>query len=117
MAKWVTKELEKLLKQINSVPMSDSREGIQLSLLMKGFAELNNKAMDKAATKTKEQLRNWKLDEESDEAQDDNITQADSSKPKEIDIRKGSIEEKIANSKKKPKSAVSDALTKLRPVR
>lgn len=62
MSKWVTESLEKLLHEINEVPYTDNREGQQLSLLMKGFAMINNQAMDKAAVKTRASMRNWDLD-------------------------------------------------------
>lgn len=62
MAKWVTEELENLLHQINEVPFTDNREHQQLSILMNGFAQLNNKVMDRAATKTKKEFRGWSLD-------------------------------------------------------
>lgn len=117
MAKWVTKELESLLKQINNVPFTDNRESLQLSILMKGFAELNSQAMDKAATKTREQFRNWELENSSDEAVESNGADDDAQADRKMDIRKGSIEEKIVESKKKPKNSASEALTKLRPIR
>jgi len=63
MSKWVTEELENLLHQINEVPYTDTRESQQLTILMNGFAQLNNKAMDKAATKTKKEFRGWSLDD------------------------------------------------------
>ena len=66
MSKWVTEELENLLHQINEVPFTDTRESQQLTILMNGFAQLNNKAMDKAATKTKKEFRGWTLDDSSD---------------------------------------------------
>ena len=62
MAKWVTEKLQDLLHQINEVPFTDDREKKQLSILMNGFMELKNQAMDNAAVKTKSQLRNWDLD-------------------------------------------------------
>lgn len=62
MSKWVTENLEDLLHQINEVPYTDNREGQQLTILMNGFAQLNNKAMDKAATKTRKEFRGWSLD-------------------------------------------------------
>ncbi|TQV74806.1 hypothetical protein FLL45_07545 [Aliikangiella marina] len=61
MAKWVTEKLEELLHQINEVPFTDDRDKKQLSILMNGFMQLNNQAMDNAAVKTKSQLRNWDL--------------------------------------------------------
>ena len=67
MAKWVTEQLEDLLHQINEVPYTDNREGQQLTILMNGFAQLNNKAMDKAATKTRKEFRGWSLDDASGE--------------------------------------------------
>jgi len=63
MAKWVTAQLEELLHLINEVPYTDDRDKRQLSILMNGFAQLNNKAMDNAATKTRSQMRGWSLDE------------------------------------------------------
>ena len=63
MSKWVTEELENLLHQINEVPYTDTRESQQLTILMNGFAQLNNKAMDNAATKTKKEFRGWTLDD------------------------------------------------------
>ncbi len=65
MAKWVTKELESLLHQINEVPYTDDREKQQLTILMNGFAQLNNKVMDKAAVKTRKEFRGWSLDDSS----------------------------------------------------
>jgi len=62
MAKWVTEELEHLLQQINEVPYTDNREHQQLTILMNGFAQLNNKVMDKAAVKTRKEFRGWSLD-------------------------------------------------------
>lgn len=62
MAKWVTEKLEDLLHQINEVPFTDDRDRKQLSILMNGFMELNNQAMDNAAVKTKSQIRNWDLE-------------------------------------------------------
>ncbi len=63
MARWVTEELESLLHQINEVPFTDNREHQQLTILMNGFAQLNNKVMDRAATKTRKEFRGWSLDE------------------------------------------------------
>jgi len=62
MSKWVTEELENLLHQINEVPYTDNREHQQLTILMNGFAQLNNQAMDKAAVKTRKEFRGWSLD-------------------------------------------------------
>ena len=62
MSKWVTEELENLLHQINEVPFTDNREDQQLTILMNGFAQLNNKVMDRAATKTRKEFRGWSLD-------------------------------------------------------
>lgn len=88
MAKWVTESLEELLQQINEVPYTDDREHKQLTILMNGFAQLNNKAMDKAATKTRKEFRGWSLDDAAD------------------------------NSKKEKKEdSTADELTKLRPIR
>jgi hypothetical protein len=88
MAKWVTEELENLLHQINEVPYTDNREHQQLTILMNGFAQLNNKVMDRAATKTRKEFRGWSLDDSS----------APAKKPK--------IEDSTA-----------DELTRLRPIR
>lgn len=63
MAKWVTEHLQELLQQINEVPFTDDRDQRQLSILMHGFAQINNRAMDNAATKTRSQMRGWSLDE------------------------------------------------------
>ncbi len=63
MARWVTEELENLLHQINEVPFTDSREHQQLTLLMNGFAQLNNKVMDRAASKTRKEFRGWSLED------------------------------------------------------
>ncbi len=63
MARWVTEELENLLHQINEVPFTDNREHQQLTILMNGFAQLNNKVMDRAATKTRKEFRGWSLDD------------------------------------------------------
>ncbi len=62
MANWVTDELENLLQQINEVPYTDNREGQQLTIIMDGFAQLNNKVMDKAAERTRKEFRGWNLD-------------------------------------------------------
>ena len=62
MSKWVTERLEDLLQQINEVPYTDDRDGRQLTILMDGFAQLNNEVMEKAAVKTKSQLSGWSLD-------------------------------------------------------
>jgi len=75
MSKWVTEELENLLHQINEVPYTDNREQQQLTILMNGYAQLNNKVMDKAAVKTRKEFRGWSLDsatepKESAEAED-----------------------------------------------
>jgi uncharacterized coiled-coil protein SlyX len=95
MAKWVTDKLEELLVQINEVPYTDDREHVQLTILMNGFAKLNSEAMDKAATKTRSQLRGWSLEESVEQA-------------------------KPAKAKSKAKTAdeaASDELTRLRPIR
>jgi len=91
MSKWVTEQLEELLHQINEVPFTDDRDRRQLTILMNGFAQLNNKAMDNAATKTRSQMRGWNLDE--------------------------AVESK--SSKKKPENddSTADELTRLRPIR
>ena len=62
MSKWVTESMKELLQKINDVPFADDREGQQLTILMNGVAMINNKAMDNAATKTRETMRNWDLD-------------------------------------------------------
>jgi len=93
MAKWVTKQLTELLHQINDVPYDDNRESRQLTILMNGFAQLNNKVMEKAAAKTREQMRGWSLDD--------------------------AVEEK-SEKKKTPEELADEAnaeLTKLRPLR
>jgi len=90
MSKWVTKNLEELLQQINEVPYTDNRERQQLTILMNGFAQINNQAMDKAASKTRKEFRGWSLDDSAE------------SKPK---------------SKKKLDDSAADELTKLRPIR
>ncbi len=75
MAKWVTEVMEELLQEINEVPYTDSRERQQLSILMKGVAMINNKAMDNAAAKTRESMRKWDL--ESAEAEHSEIAYED----------------------------------------
>ncbi len=87
MSKWVSETLEDLLHQINEVPYTDDRESRQLTILMNGFAQLNNKAMDKAATKTRKEFRGWSLD-------------ADSGKKEQL-----------------AEDAAADELTRLRPIR
>ena len=88
MAKWVSDELENLLHQINEVPFTDNREHQQLTILMNGFAQLNNKVMDRAATKTRKEFRGWSLDDNA-----------------------------AAPETKKIEDSTSDELTKLRPIR
>jgi|GEM_PF-3522380 len=90
MAKWVTEQLEALLHQINEVPYTDERDKRQLSILMNGFMKLNNQAMDKAAQKTKKQMRGWSLDE--------------------------AVESK-SEAKDKKEDSAADELTRLRPIR
>jgi len=90
MSKWVTETLEDLLNQINEVPYTDNREKQQLTILMNGFAQLNSKAMDKAATKTRKEFRGWSLDDAS----------KSTTKPK-----------------KKLEDSSADELTRLRPIR
>ncbi|WP_444997105.1 hypothetical protein [Aliikangiella sp. IMCC44359] len=92
MAKWVTERLEELLHQINEVPYTDDRDRQQLTILMNGFAQLNNEAMGNAATKVKAQLRGWSLDDASEEN-----TSSQETKRKE--------------------DAAADELTRLRPIR
>lgn len=89
MVKWVTEELEALLQQVNEVPYTDDRERQQLTILMNGFAQLNNKTMDKAAVKTRKEFRGWSLD--------DAEASADKSEKKE--------------------DGTADELTRLRPIR
>jgi hypothetical protein len=75
MAKWVTEELENLLHQINEVPFTDNREHQQLTILMNGFAQLNNKVMDRAASKTRREFRGWSLESPAEEdASGDELT-------------------------------------------
>jgi len=62
MTKWVTKELEQLLQKINEVPYTDERDSKQLTILMNGFAQLNNSVMDKAAAKTRNAIKNMRSD-------------------------------------------------------
>lgn len=62
MAAWVAEDLENLLHQINEVPFTDSREKQQLTILMNGFAQMNNRVMDRAAEKTRKEFRGWNLD-------------------------------------------------------
>ena len=93
MAKWVTEELENLLHQINEVPYTDNREGQQLTILMNGFAQLNNKTMDRAATKTRKEFRGWSLD-------DEKVEPVAAKKPV-----------------KKKNDDAADELTRLRPIR
>ena len=64
MSKWVTEDLENLLQEINEVPYTDNRESQQLTILMHGFSQLNNKVMDKAAVRTKIFFEGWNLDPE-----------------------------------------------------
>jgi len=71
MAKWVTEELVHLLQQINEVPYTDTRELQQLTILTNGFSQLNSKAMDKAAERTKKEFRGWNLSDPSDSAKED----------------------------------------------
>jgi len=89
MSKWVTEELENLLHQINEVPYTDNREHQQLTIIMNGFAQLNNKVMDKAAVKTRKEFRGWSLDEAP-------------AKPKKPE---------------KKEDSTADELTRLRPIR
>ncbi|TQV87841.1 hypothetical protein [Aliikangiella coralliicola] len=91
MAKWVTEQLEELLHQINEVPFTDDRDRKQLSILMNGFARLNNAAMEKAATKTRSQMRGWSLD--------------------------GAVEAEAEKKKSKKEDSTADELTRLRPIR
>jgi hypothetical protein len=91
MAKWVTERLEELLNQINEVPYTDDRDKRQLTILMNGFANLNNQAMDNAATKTRTQMRGWSLDE--------------------------AVEAKPKPKKAKKDDDSADELTRLRPIR
>ena len=87
MSKWVTEELANVLQAINEVPYTDSRESQQLTIIMNGFAQLNNKVMDKVAVRTKKEFRDWNLNPEA-----------------------GPIGEKAPDS-------TADELTRLRPIR
>ena len=69
MAKWVAQELEGLLVKINEVPFTDDREKRQLTIIMNGFAQLTNQSMEKAATKTRKQMRGWSLDGAAEDSQ------------------------------------------------
>jgi len=91
MSKWVTEQLEELLHQINEVPFTDDRDRRQLTILMNGFAQLNNKAMDNAATKTRSQMRGWNLDE--------------------------AVESKSSKKTPEKDDSTADELTRLRPIR
>lgn len=66
MAKWVTEHLEELLQQINEVPFTDDRDKLQLTILMNGFAQMNNKALDNAASRTRSQISEWTLEKEAE---------------------------------------------------
>ncbi|MGX5175016.1 hypothetical protein ACUR5C_13425 [Aliikangiella sp. IMCC44653] len=68
-ANWVSAQLRELLLEINEVPFTDDREKKQLAILIKGFSELNSRALDKAATKTRKQLKTWNLEEAATRAQ------------------------------------------------
>ena len=89
MAKWVTEDLENLLHQINEIPFTDKREHLQLTILMNGFAQLNNKVMDRAAIKTRKEFRGWSLDDAYDST----------------------------NKPEKKDDGTADELTRLRPIR
>jgi len=89
MTKWVTKDLESLLQQINEVPFTDERDSRQLTILMNGFAQLNNSVMDKAAAKTRKAINNMRKDKST------------------TDILGGS----------KPQDMTEEELTRLRPIR
>ncbi|MET1254518.1 hypothetical protein [Aliikangiella maris] len=91
MAKWVTERLEELLHRINEVPYTDDRDRLQLTILMNGFAQLNNEAMNHAAVKTKSQMRGWSLDD--------------------------AVEAKSEKNKKQKTDETADELTRLRPIR
>ncbi len=75
MSKWVAAQLKELLLQINEVPFTDEREKEQLTILIGGFAELNSRAMGKAADKTREQMRNWSIEDDRDEEEEEDIMQ------------------------------------------
>ncbi len=62
MTKWVTQDLENLLRQINEVPFTDDRDSKQLTIIMNGFAQLNNSVMDRAAAKTRDAIKNIQSD-------------------------------------------------------
>ncbi len=68
MAKWVTEQLEALLVQLNEVPYTDDRDNKQLTILMNGFMRINNQAMDKAASKSKQQIENISVEDFSEES-------------------------------------------------
>lgn len=92
MANWVIEHCEELLQQLNEVPFTDERDEKQLAILIKGVANINNLAMEKAAVKTRTQMRGWSLD--------------------------GAIEEEQKAPKKPSKNdAAADELTRLRPIR
>ena len=93
MAKWVTEVLEDLLHQINEVPYTDNREGQQLTILMNGFAQLNNKTMDRAATRTREEFRGWSLND--------------------VEVEPAPVKKVV----KKKNDDAADELTRLRPIR
>ncbi|MCF6194140.1 MAG: hypothetical protein L3J46_07395 [Kangiellaceae bacterium] len=44
-------------QQINEVPYTYNRESRQLTIIMNGFAQLNNKVMDRAAERTRKEFR------------------------------------------------------------
>jgi len=81
MSKWVTEDLKNILQEINEVPYTDSRESQQLTTIMHGFAQLNNKVMDKAAVRTKKTFQGWNLDPEKGplgETSNDDTTEVES---------------------------------------
>jgi hypothetical protein len=75
MAKWVAEQLEELLIQINEVPYTDDREHIQLTILMGGFAKLNQSAMKKAAIKARTRINDMSpVSKPKEKAQDNDMT-------------------------------------------
>lgn len=84
MSKWVSESLQSLLDQINEVPYTDDREKLQLNILMNGFMKLNNQAMSNAASKTREHIRDWTLEEENSDNDSSQNIKVKSKKP-EVD--------------------------------
>ncbi|MDQ7051246.1 MAG: hypothetical protein Q9M92_17660 [Enterobacterales bacterium] len=50
------------MQKLNEVPFTDDRDSKQLSILMHGFAQLNNSVMDKVAAKTRVAINNMQTD-------------------------------------------------------